>query len=395
MTQELQHHKINQTAFYEHNDTFYFDNKFNNHLPNNCQAIAWKTKKYIPGVEYSWLAQGGASLKECCPTHLVAKFDEITKSMSAQIKAFSRCGIHVNDFSLLPEFVFKNYMHILNEITMSAWHDRRVSEPEYRILKNALIISSICREYNLKFDLQLLRNKLYLKNYRNFSKLISKRSKIDYNIFGTKTGRFSTESGSFPILNLDKKFRNLIVPNNDLFLVIDYNGAEARTLLALDDYTQPDYDIHNHNMSLIKDKTISRQEVKQRFFAWLYNPEASDHQFEKIYNKSIYKKYYDNGYIETPFGRTIAVDEKKALNYLIQSTTNDIVIEGAKNIEEIICNLKSCIAFLVHDSLVIDMHRSDINVLNSLIETMESTRFGKFKCNVSLGKNYGDLRDIT
>jgi hypothetical protein len=394
MTQESEQHRLKQVPFQKYNSSFYFNNKVNSSPPKECRAITWKTKNFIADVEYSWLTQKGASLKECCPPHLADKFQQVTKEITAQLKSFSCCGIPLSDFSLLPDFVFKRYITILNKITAFAWNDKQTSDQEYKILKHALHISSICRGYNLKFDLPLLKSMLHLKNYRQFSKVLSKRSKIDYNIFGTKTGRFSTERGSFPILNLDKKFRKLIIPNNDLFLVLDYNGAEARTLLALNETPQPDYDIHNYNKSIIEDKSLARHEAKQRFFAWLYNPEAQDTEFEKIYDKKIYKKYYDNQRITTPFGREIGVEEKKALNYLIQSTTNDIVIESAIKINDIISSSKSCIAFLVHDSLVIDMHRDDIGILDKLIESMENTRFAKFKCNVSLGKNYGELKDI-
>ena len=50
---------------------------------------------------------------------------------------------------------------------------------------------------------------------------------------------------------------------------------------------------------------------------------SKDYNLEKLYNKNIYKKHYKNGYIETSLERRS--DERKALNYLTQSTTSDIV----------------------------------------------------------------------
>ena len=85
------------------------------------------------------------------------------------------------------------------------------------------------------------------------------------------------------------QLRKLIKPRNDWFLSLDYNGAELRTLLALSDKSQPKMDIHEWNRRYLSDnKVLSRQEIKNSIFAWLYNS-------KKHPNEQILRTMYDKG----------------------------------------------------------------------------------------------------
>mgnify|MGYP007000094991 len=53
---------------------------------------------------------------------------------------------------------------------------------------------------------------------------------VDYDIFGTVTGRMTTKRGSFPALNLKRELKKHVRPNNDVFLELDFNAAEIRTM---------------------------------------------------------------------------------------------------------------------------------------------------------------------
>ena len=212
-------------------------------------------------------------------------------------------------------------------------------------------------------------------------------------MFSSATGRLATSRGSYPILNISKDERNTIKPNNDMFLELDLNGAEIRTLLSLSGQKQPDYDIHEFN----RDKCfpeLSRKEVKAKFFAWLYNPNAVDYKLEKLYNKDVYREYYKNGEITTPFNRKLEVDERRALNYLLQSTTSDIVLENAYNITKMLEGKKSNIAFTMHDSVVLDFAKEDHVLVKKIKEQFENNMFGSFVSTVNIGKNFGNLKEI-
>ena len=217
--------------------------------------------------------------------------------------------------------------------------------------------------------------------------------RVKYDIFSSATGRLSTERGSFPILNISKEERVGITPKNDMFLELDLNGAEIRTLLALSGKQQPNHDIHEYNKEVLTGGS-TRKETKARFFAWLYNPEAVDKDLEKLYNKNAYREFYEEGYITTPFGRKLEVDERRALNYLTQSTTSDIVLENAYKIMKFLKGKKSFVAFTMHDSVVLDFCKEEHGLVNEIKDIFEINMFGRFLSTVNIGKNYGNLKEI-
>ncbi len=55
----------------------------------------------------------------------------------------------------------------------------------------------------------------------------------------------------------------------------------------------------------------------------------------------------------------------------------------------------SHIAFCIHDSLVIDFAREDRDIISDIVEEFSSTSLGSFKTNVSVGKNFGDMKELT
>ena len=98
--------------------------------------------------------------------------------------------------------------------------------------------------------------------------------------------------------------------------------------------------------------------------------------------------------LTTPFGRRLAVDERKAQNYLLQSTTSDIVIQNAYKIMKMLKGKKSQIAFTLHDSIIIDMCKKDAIMLKEIKEQFEQTPWGPFRSTCKIGKTFGDLKDL-
>ena len=115
---------------------------------------------------------------------------------------------------------------------------------------------------------------------------------------------------------------------------------------------------------------------------------------ERIYDKGIYNKYYDDGFITTPFGRRIEVEERKALSYLIQSTTSDIVIENAYKIMKLLDGKKSFIAFTMHDSIVLDFSKEEYSLVREIKDRFEYNKLGRFLSTLRIGNNFGNMKEI-
>ena len=209
------------------------------------------------------------------------------------------------------------------------------------------------------------------------------------------TGRLTTKQGSFPILNLKKEIADCVVPTNDVFVQLDFNGAEIRTLISLAGKEQPEEDIHEWNMNNIYHNITERSKAKQRFFAWLYNPNSNDSETEKHYTREqILNKHYNGETISTPFGRKIQSDDFHALNYLLQSSSSDNCVQSAVKVNKFLKNKKSFVQSVVHDCVTIDMDLSERNLLPMLVELFSDTALGRFKTSIQIGHNLRDLEEV-
>ena len=296
--------------------------------------------------------------------------------LNAQKKAAITSKVDFSDmcfFDLVPDHLFYKWFSLRDQALNSVL--KSIDKPsDYDILHKIHVLTSSISKRGLRVNKAI--------------------EKIKYDIFSSATGRMTTERGSFPILNISKEERVGITPKNDMFLELDLNGAEIRTLLALSGKQQPNHDIHEYNKEVLTGGS-TRKETKARFFAWLYNPEAVDKDLEKLYNKNAYREFYEEGYITTPFGRKLEVDERRALNYLTQSTTSDIVLENAYKIMKFLKGKRSFVAFTMHDSVVLDFCKEEHGLVNEIKDIFETNMFGRFLSTVNIGKNYGNLKEIT
>tara|TARA_R100001591_G_scaffold12151_1_gene18352 strand:+ start:138 stop:728 length:591 start_codon:yes stop_codon:yes gene_type:complete len=194
---------------------------------------------------------------------------------------------------------------------------------------------------------------------------------------------------------MDKEFRNIIEPKNDYFVELDFNAAELRTLLSLQGREQPLEDMHEWNMENVFTDNVTRDEAKKRIFAWLYNPESYDAACEHAYDRqSILRKHYSNGRVRTVFGKTIESQDRTALNYIIQSTCAENVLRQMIKLSNYLEGCKSHVAFPIHDSVVLDFSIEDKERLGEIVDLFANTELGKFKVNVSVGTNFGNLKKL-
>tara|TARA_R110000824_G_scaffold132930_1_gene295549 strand:+ start:17926 stop:19113 length:1188 start_codon:yes stop_codon:yes gene_type:complete len=369
-------------------------------VPSNLTQ-SWKYSGSLAAkeVEYAWLYCGGKTLDEACPDSLALEWESAQRKMRAYMKSFNIAKINFDDhcfFDLVPHDFLVKFCEIKNQITAHVFNAYpKPANYDYMNDAQQLLFKLKYRELNLN---NVGGRKLFLNSFmRSASQKILKGSpRIHYNLFGTVTGRLSTHPQSFPILTMRKELRQLIKPHNDWFISLDYNGAELRTLLALNGEPQPQEDIHEWNIkNIFEDRNISREEAKTMFFAWFYNPESTYIQTNYYDREKVLAKYYDGDYINTIFGRYIQVSSWKAFNYLIQSTAADLVIDRAIAIEKMLEDRKSSISHIVHDEVVIDFALEDRELLKEIKNTFAANKLDTFMVNLKAGPNYYELENLT
>ena len=179
-------------------------------------------------IEYASLYCGGKTLDEVCPDSLRDNWEPTYEKLKAFYRALTEARVDLNEncfYDLVPENFIKDFCEIKDKITTYVF-DKYEKPKNYDFLIDLQeIISDIkVKPLNLNFS----NFKLKHKNWHY--KLTKSRPYVDYNMFGTKTGRLTTKKLSFPILTMPKEYRNIIEPTNNWFLELDFNSAEIRTL---------------------------------------------------------------------------------------------------------------------------------------------------------------------
>tara|TARA_Y100001937_G_scaffold11551_1_gene14295 strand:- start:2766 stop:3896 length:1131 start_codon:yes stop_codon:yes gene_type:complete len=366
--------KDNCTGIF-HNDEFLFDD-FQKLLDQ--YSLAWKHSPMLDDEKYKYLylLVKEEDLSSYC--HDPELFITYKKKLEAHQKAAISAKVSLQDtcfFDLLPEHQLLKWFRV-RAVAMDNLQKTVSFQKDYDILHKAHVLTETIARQDMNFE--------------------GKAGRVLYNIFGSATGRLTTKRGSVPVLTLKKEQRDLIRPQNDAFVELDLNAAEVRTLIALSGREQPQEDIHEWVVKNVFDGEMERSKAKIELFAWLYNPSNSKSRFDQIFSRQIFRDFFapEDKVLTTPFGRRLAVEERKAQNYLLQSTTSDIVIQNAYKIMKMLKGKKSKIAFTLHDSIIIDMSKKDAIMLRDIKEQFEETPWGPFKSTCKIGKTFGHLKDL-
>ena len=376
----------------------YCDNKLVDDYKLDALSHTWAPVEHMSteDIQYAKIWCHGATVSEVCPDHLLARWKDVSARAAVFLKTFKKAKINLEDvcfYDSVPEKFLLNFYNIKNQITNHVFSTYKKPK-NYSFLKDLSFFLKKIESRELNIDLKNID--FSNQKVREVVSKINKANKnIIYNPWKTVTGRLTTEKNSFPILTLNKELRGAIKPKNDLFVELDFNAAEIRALLALLGQEQPEEDIHNWINNNIFNGKLDREKTKKKVFSWLYNPKAKNKKLNEYLDRDqLYKKYFVDGHVHTPYNRKIPVDRDKAVNYLVQSTTSDMLLEAALRIDKLLKNKKSFVCFCIHDSITIDMAAEDKDLLKELTGLFSKTKLGTFKFNLSIGKDFGSMRKV-
>lgn len=378
---------------------FYANNDVHSTFPDGG-SVTWSYSPNIPtdGVEFVSLYVGGKDISEVCPPELKESWTIASERLKAYMRSFvvSKINLEHNCFyDLVPERFLIEYFSVKSKITQYVHRNYKKPENYDFLVGLAKFVDQIKRQ-KLNIDTSPLNVKIAHPRFRNMkNKLDEMEPVIKYNMFGTITGRLATMPNSFPILSLDKQFRQVIQPNNDWFVELDFNGAELRTFLALAGKEQPDCDIHDWNVKNVFNGELERDKAKEEIFAWLYGSEKTNKFASDIYDRDLVRDKYWNGYeVKTPYNRVIESDRHHAMSYIIQSTFSDIVLRQILKVNEFLKDKRSKIAFCVHDNVVIDLVDDEKKYMKEIMKIFADTEYGMFRVNIKAGNDYGSMKSV-
>ena len=356
----------------------------------------WSPSLSLEGrdIEYAQIWCQGKSLLEVSQENNKNRYKLLNEKAKVFLKTFHSAMINLDDvcfYDSVPEKFLLDFYDLKTQITQDVFESCQKPKNHDFMRDLILFLKKIeSRELNIDFD-----EANSFEEKKGSAKLSSNKTRIVYNPWGTVTGRLTTEKNSFPILTLNKELRSCIRPRNDLFIELDYNAAELRVLLGLLDHPQPAEDIHAWLAKSVFEDKYTRDEVKKKVFAWLYNPKSKNKKLNQIFDRQrVLQKYYDGKHVVTPFGRVIEAPEEKALNYLIQSTSSDMMLTSAMKLDKILKNKKSFVSFCIHDSIVLDISAEDRRAVEQLEKEFSSGLFGGLKTNISLGTDFGNMKGV-
>jgi len=380
---------------------YYADQKLSYDKLPIAASKTWAYSKHLDGknIDFGFLWTNGKTLSDVCPEHLQSRLSAYEKKIKGHFKSFRVAKINFDDacfYDLVPKKQLIHYFQIRNDICQWVFHNYERPK-NYSLLLDTYVTCQRIKERQVNINLHKLYNHAKTDTKaKNLLKWMQTNShpSVNYDLFGSITGRLTTKVGSFPIMNLKNEIKDVVEPKWDAFLELDFNAAEIRTMISLMGQEQPQEDIHEWNIKNIFRQDISRAQAKQKFFAWLYNSENKTIDSE-FYSKDILvEKFYikKEQILRTPFGRRTNCDRFHALNYLLQSSSSDNCLDRVNKIERFLTGRKSYVAFTIHDCVIIDLHRDDRALIPQLKEIFEDTKLGKFKSGCKIGHNLKDMR---
>jgi len=263
----------------------------------------------------------------------------------------------------------------------------------------------------------------------------------------TATGRFSgaepnmqnmPRGGTFPVKKVFiSRWEDGKIMEAD-FAQLEFRAAAylSQDGVAIEEVSTG-FDVHAYTAEVISaaGQHTSRQDAKAHTFAPLYGAtgygrtpaEASYYQhFTEKYkgiaswHTRLAKEAITTNKITAPSGRQYAFPNvvrktngtvsyfTQIKNYPVQGfATADIVPLTLLHIDELLCNMQSCIVNTVHDSIVIDVHPDEeqdvINIINNVNKDLTNIVNNQFKIDLNvpllleakIGDNWLDTKDVS
>ena len=229
----------------------YKEAKFHQNITQDC-THTWSYASYLcdEEVEYASLYVLGSTLKDMCKEHQKEVYNDIKSKLKAVIMSCYEVNLDLNKmcvYDVMPEHLLAKWAEIKNEICTDIFNNITKPSNYDQLLKINKVTSDI-KQRRLSLDLSKIIQ-ITVQDRNTYKLITENRPYIDYDMAKTVTGRLSTKKGSFPVMTLARKYRNILIPNNDWLFEMDFNACELRVALALLGYDKPEEDLQDWNLN--------------------------------------------------------------------------------------------------------------------------------------------------
>ena len=340
-----------------------------------------------------WAVDGCSTLKSLDVVSIINKRNPPQITSEIHENAYSQLGvINVNWVHALGIENFKRFISKAREY---------VEKEQNFIKENSYYSEEFLTGRSVLFDLEeytvdTLALKRQIKNadVRNLKLLneFRRQEEIKYTQTASITGRLSIKSGP-NILHLKRQHRDILQSkhgSDGAIIQLDFKSLEPRILALVKQDDVPD-DLYT-DISNMCNNSIDRELAKKATLAITYGMSRgnlnnllqvnnSDEIFSHIteyfgirhLHDALVNSVDDKCVIQNFYGRNIYIDadsDHLFVNYFTQSTGVDVSLLGFRQIIDIIKKEELTISpiFVLHDALILDVHKNSIKQLKNIIK---------------------------
>ena len=217
-----------------------------------------------------------------------------------------------------------------------------------------------------------------------------------YNLYTTTSRPSNTfNSVNFAALNKDDGERMCYMPENDMFIEIDFQGYHPRLIGEMVNFDFPKdrntYDLLGELLG------VTQQEAKELTFKQLYGGVWSEYQSKPFFEKVL--SYIDDMWNTYQYGKQYKTENKifmpdaditrsKLFNYIVQSKETSTNVKLLGKLFDYLKNKKTKIVLYTYDAFLFDYSKEDGDILQDIVNMLE------YPVTIKQGNTYHGLTKI-
>jgi hypothetical protein len=217
-----------------------------------------------------------------------------------------------------------------------------------------------------------------------------------YNLYTTTSRPSNTfNSVNFAALNKDDGERMCYMPENDMFVEMDFQGYHPRLIGEMVNWHFPkDKNTYELLGQLLG---VSQQEAKELTFKQLYGGVWSEYQYKPFFKDvnmfidDMWDTYQYGKYYETEnriFIPDADMTQAKLFNYIVQSKETSTNVELLEKVLDYLKGKKTKIVLYTYDAFLFDYSKEDGDILQDIVNMLE------YPVTIKQGNTYHGLTKI-